>query len=171
MPLESSAIAQLIGDEESQILPEWLDLQRKSGALEIGRINEAELAAQCRDFLRLFREALATGGTDVANSAFNPVRDFLGDVSRSRALQGFSPTETATFVFSLKQPLFNVLNREKGLPPAALAKVTWATTTLLDELGLLTFEAFQKSREEVILRQQREQLSIIAAIRQRAISA
>jgi rsbT co-antagonist protein RsbR len=83
------------------------------------------------------------------------LRDFLSDVSRSRALQGFSPRETAIFVFSLKQPLFNAMNRVK-MTPAALAQALWAITLLLDELGLHTSEVYQKSREEVILRQQRE---------------
>jgi rsbT co-antagonist protein RsbR len=104
----------------------------------------------------LFRDALAKGGADVANPAYTSLRDFLGDVSRSRALQGFSPRETATFVFSLKQPLFNAMNRDKGLPPAALAQTTWAITQLIDELGLFTSDIYQRTREEVILRQQRE---------------
>jgi rsbT co-antagonist protein RsbR len=70
--------------------------------------------------------------------------------------KAFSPTETATFVFSFKQPLFNALNRDKNLSPAALAQTAWAITLLLDELGLFTGEVYQRSREEVILRQQRE---------------
>ncbi len=76
--------------------------------------------------------------------------------SRARALQGFSPSETATFVFSLKQPLFNTLTRNNALSPAQVADLTWSITMLLDELGLFTLEVFQKSREEVIVRQQRE---------------
>jgi len=80
----------------------------------------------------------------------------LGDMSRSRALQGFSPRETATFIFSLKQPLFNTLNRNSSLSPAQAAELTWAVTLLLDEMGLFTLTVFQKSREEVIVRQQRE---------------
>lgn len=80
----------------------------------------------------------------------------LGDMSRSRALQGFSPRETVTFIFSLKQPLFNTLNRNSSLSPAQAAELTWAVTLLLDEMGLFTLTVFQKSREEVIVRQQRE---------------
>jgi rsbT co-antagonist protein RsbR len=154
--IETDIITRLIADKEGEMLPEWLDLLKKAGTLQTGRINESGLTAQCRDFLRLFRDALAKGGVDVANPAYTSVRDFLGDVSRSRALQGFSPRETATFVFSLKQPLFNAMNRDKGLSPAALAQTTWAITLLIDELGLFTSEVYQKSREEVILRQQRE---------------
>jgi rsbT co-antagonist protein RsbR len=154
--IETDIITRLIADKEQEMLPEWLDLLKKAGTLQTGRINESGLTAQCREFLRLFRGALAKGGVDVANPAYTSVRDFLGDVSRSRALQGFSPRETATFVFSLKQPLFNAMNRDKALSPAALAETTWAITLLIDELGLFTSEIYQKSREEVIVRQQRE---------------
>src|SRR5215470_16239099 len=133
--IETDIITRLVGDREQEILPEWLDLLKKAGGLVTGRINESQLTAQCRDFLRLLRDALAKGGVDVANPAYTPVRDFLGDVSRSRAVQGFSPRETATFVFSLKQPLFNAMNRDKSLSPAVLAQTTWAITLLLDELG------------------------------------
>jgi rsbT co-antagonist protein RsbR len=154
--IETRTLASLISDKQDEILPEWLGLLKKTAGLQTGRIGESELVAQCRDFLHLLRDALERGGVDAANAGYSQVRDFLGNVSRSRALQGFSPAETATFVFSLKQPLFNAMNRDKAMSPAAIAQMTWGITLLLDELGLHTFEVFQKSREEVILRQQRE---------------
>jgi rsbT co-antagonist protein RsbR len=153
---ETGAIAKLVAESESVILPEWIGLIKGTGALQTGRITEAELATQCGNFLHLLTDALDRGGTDVASPAYGAVRDFLADVSRSRALQGFSPSETATFVFSLKEPLFGVFNRAKGIDAMALARMTWTLTLLLDKLGLATFETFQKSREQVILRQQRE---------------
>ena len=154
--IETDVITRLVADKDQEILTEWLDLLKEAGALQTGRMNVSELTVQCGAFLRLFNDALAKGGVDVANPAYTPVRDFLGDVSRSRALQGFSPRETATFIFSLKQPLFDAINRDKELPPAVLVETTWAITQLIDELGLFTSEVFQKSREEIILRQQRE---------------
>jgi rsbT co-antagonist protein RsbR len=154
--IETHILTRLLADKEQEILPEWIDLLKKAGVLQTGRINESELTTQCGDFLGLFRNALAKGGVDVSNAAYTSVRDFLGDVSRSRALQGFSPRETATFVFSLKQPLFDAMNRDKGLSPAALAQTMWAITQLMDELGLYTSDVYQKSRDEVILSQQRE---------------
>ena len=153
---ETGTIAALIGDDEKQILPEWLELQKNAGALQTGRISEPELLAQCRDFLHRFREGLASGDTDCSTAAYAATRDLLSEISRSRAQQGFSPTETATFVFSLKRPLFSAANRDKSISPADIAKITWTITTLLDEFGLYTFEIFQKTREGVILRQQRE---------------
>lgn len=154
--VDVSVVAKVVAEREAEIVGEWLELQKKSGTVQTGRITEAELSNQCREFLRLFRTSLTTGGGDIENSAYGPTRDFLNNVSRTRALQGFSPAETATFVFSLKQALFNAINRDKSLSPQAIAQTTWAITMLLDELGLLTVEMFQKSREEVILRQGRE---------------
>jgi rsbT co-antagonist protein RsbR len=97
---------------------------------------------------------------DVSSAAWSDVRDMLGGLSRTRARQGFTPTETATFVFALKQPLFVRLHREFGRDADALAEEIWAGTQLLDQLGLYTTEMFQKSREEVIARQQEEMLEL-----------
>src|SRR6201995_486792 len=149
-------VAELVGSNEQAILPEWIELQKKAGSLQTGRITESELVSQSRDFLHLLRDGLAKGGNDASNPAYGPAKQMLAAVSRTRALQGFSPGETAGFVFSLKQPLFNALSRNSSLSPAQAAELTWSVTLLLDELGLYTLEIFQKSREEVIVRQQRE---------------
>jgi rsbT co-antagonist protein RsbR len=152
----TGTMAELVGSNEQTILPEWIDLQKKSGSLQTGRITETELISQSRDFLHLLRDGLTKGGNEASNPAYEPAKQMLANISRSRALQGFSPSETATFIFSLKRPLFTALNRNNALSPAQLAELTWSTTLLLDELGLYTLEIFQKSREEVIVRQQRE---------------
>jgi rsbT co-antagonist protein RsbR len=153
---ETGTVAELVGANEAAILPEWLGLQKKSGVLDTGRISEAELKSQSQNFLHLLRDALLQGANDAGLPAYDPVRGMLGDLSRSRALQGFSPSETATFVFSLKQPLFTALNRDSSLSAKQIVDLTWSVTLLLDQLGLYTLEVYQKSREEVILRQQRE---------------
>jgi rsbT co-antagonist protein RsbR len=153
---ENGTVAQIFAQNEGTLLSEWMELQKKSGLMQTGRITEAELAAQSKEFLHLLRDGLAKGGNGATNSAFDPARELLATISRSRALQGFSPSETATFIFSLKQPLFNALNRDKTLSPAQVADITWSSTLLLDDLGLYTLEIFQKSREEIIARQQRE---------------
>ena len=90
----------------------------------------------------------------------------LGDLSRSRAMLGFSPSETATFIFSLKQPLFDRLRKEVGNDVQALADEVWTATTMLDNLGLYTMQVFQKSREEIIQRQQQEMLELSTPVTQ-----
>jgi rsbT co-antagonist protein RsbR len=144
-----SAIAQIVASQESTILSDWMTQLRDSGALQTGRIKEAELQTQGRAFLGAIREGLAEEGRD----ALEPARKILAEISRSRAIQGFSPTETANFVFSLRQPLFTAVQRSGG---ADAAQASWQLTQFLDQLGLYAMEVYQKSREEVIVRQQRE---------------
>src|SRR6201996_5683750 len=121
-------IAALGTRNEQTILPEWMELQKKAGTLHTGRISEGELQSQSKNFLHLLRDALAKGGSDGSDPAFEAPRTLLGELSRSRAQQGFSPTETATFIFSLKQPLFNAVNRDKAMSADRLAAGIWGLT-------------------------------------------
>src|ERR1700749_1083514 len=146
---QGSELASLISRNEQTVLPEWMELQKAGGILNTGRITEGELQSQSRNFLGLLKDAAGRGGGDVGNAAYEPVRTMLAELSRSRAQQGFSPTETATFVFSLKQPLFNRLRSEFGQDAQGLADEVWVATSLLDKLGLLTIETYVKGREEV----------------------
>jgi rsbT co-antagonist protein RsbR len=152
---EREALDGLLATHEQEVYQDWIGQLRAEGAFEGGRISEGELSGECARFLRLLREAVASGGVDTSGPAFAPVRDLLADLSRSRAVQGFSPRETATFVFSLKQPLFQALARHGTgkLDPLA---ASWDIGVLLDRLGLLTMEMFQTSREQLIRRQQEE---------------
>jgi rsbT co-antagonist protein RsbR len=151
---EDSAIIGLLVSHEKDILADWLQLLVAGGE---GRIGQAELKVQTRDFLTALREAAAAGNvSDIETVNYSRLRNMLADISRSRALQGFSPSETAKFVFSLKQPIFARLRELHSKDAAAIARDTWLVTELLDKLGLLTMEVYQKSREEVIQRQQEE---------------
>jgi len=153
-----SNISRILKSHEEPILDEWMRDQMASFR-QGGRISERELRGQSTEFLNLLQVALQTG-TNVQAPAFNRVRDMLGDLSRARALQGFSPAETAIFVFSLKRPLFERFRQELGNDVRALADANWAATELLDKLGLYTTEVYQKGREEVISRQQQELLEL-----------
>ena len=97
--------------------------------------------------------------TDVEKTEWTQARDFLSSFSGSRAKAGFSPAQTATFVFSLKEPLFSQLRKDVS-DGQALADEIWNVSLFLDQLALFTTEVYQKSREEVILRQQNELLEL-----------
>jgi rsbT co-antagonist protein RsbR len=157
-----SSTAQIITDllaQDAHGLQEaWVAEQVASPDTRPDLITEAELRQQSGEFLQHLREALrAGGGGDLDSPAWAPLRDLLARVSRARALKGFTPTETATFVLSLKRPLFA---RAGAGDPARLMDSMWAVTTLLDRLGLYTTEAYQRSREEVIHRQQQELMEL-----------
>ena len=147
-------IAHVLSSQQDRILKEWLAHLKTAGALASGGLKESEVNEQARSFLNLLLRTVQSGRTDEAGE--KDLRGMLANVSRSRALQGFSPTETATFVFSLKQPLFDALKRELKSDTVALADAIWGATKLIDGLGLYTTEIFIQSREQVVLRQQRE---------------
>jgi rsbT co-antagonist protein RsbR len=159
---DKSRIPEMIARNESDLLTEWLREQLAATTLRGDLMKEAELREQSRQFLNLIVRASSQQARldDVNDPAWEDTREFLSAVSRSRARQGFSPAETATFVFSLKQPLFALMGRELERDPKALASEMWVATAFLDKLGLFTTEAYQKSREEVIARQQQELLEL-----------
>ena len=156
-----SRIPDVIQKHEASILAEWMSRQLQTTPSRGGRINEAELREQSRSFLSIVREAAQKGDLeDMGAPAWAAAREILASISASRARQGFTPTETATFVFSLKQPLFTALRQEIGRDAEALGDDVWAATLLLDQLGLHTMEMYQQGREDVIARQQQEMLEL-----------
>jgi rsbT co-antagonist protein RsbR len=111
--------------------------------------------------LKALTDAMQLGNlSDTLAPEYKPVLEILTRFSRSRGIQGFSPSETATFVFSLKQPIFSALRKSDGNDPTGLADDMWAINVLLDKLGLFTTEVYQESREQVIRRQQEEMLEL-----------
>jgi rsbT co-antagonist protein RsbR len=123
-------------------------------------ISESQLQTQSRDFLSGFSQAVEQGGLgDLKHGSWAPVRELLARLSEKRAHLGFSPTETAMFVFGLKQPLMTQIQRVVTDPRAANEQI-WAATAALDALGLYSTEAHQKTREQVIARQQQEMLEL-----------
>ena len=158
MPEQSSQLPAVLRKHEAAILTEWVSEQSRAVG---SRITQTELKTQCEDFLRLLTSALQSGNSsNLQGSDWDGTKRFLGEISRSRGLQGFTPSETAIFVFSLKRPLFSIIRREFEANPSALANETWVATELLDQLGLLTTEMYQKTRDEIILRQQEEMLEL-----------
>jgi len=151
-----SVASALISTHQADILEQWARLLKQDGALQSGRIRENELRAQCSGFLDRLRDALATGASDIDGPEFAGVRELLSSLSASRATQGFSPRETAMFVFSLKPPLFDALQRQGSADAATTLEVSTSLGRLLDQLGLFTTEAHQKTRETLIVRQQQE---------------
>jgi rsbT co-antagonist protein RsbR len=152
----TEVLIRTIASEEGEILAGWLSLLKTGGSLQSGRIREAELETQAKSVLGLLRDALRSGGTKADGEAYGALRDTLGDISRSRAIQGFTPTDTANFVLSLKEPIFDALNRVSSDDAAQVAAGTWSASKVLDQLGLHTMEVFLQSREEVIGRQGEE---------------
>lgn len=161
MAKTKSRIAEILKKHEQSLVSEWLAALKAGGSAKELRINESQLRDQATEFVSLLQQAAQLGDiSDTNRPEWKAIGEFLEGVSRSRVLQGFSSDETATFVFSFKRPLFARLREEVGKDAEALADDTWLATELLDKMGMLTVRSFQKTREEVINRQQQELLEL-----------
>src|SRR5262252_2853198 len=151
----------LLDKHQSKLLTSWLEAQVAAGTLSSGQIRQDELKDQSQRFLHELIGGLKSSSVeDIMGQGWSPLRELLGEFSRSRALQGFTPSETATFVFSLKEPLFALLRDELKGKPQQLADLTWSATKLLDKLGLYTAEVYARSREDIVKRQSQELLEL-----------
>jgi rsbT co-antagonist protein RsbR len=154
-------VTELLTSDPSGLQEAWIAEQLASPDTRPDLITEAELRQQSGEFLQLLREALRGGGpADLDSPAWASLREMLGRVSRARALKGFTPSETATFVFSLRGPLFERLRDAAGDDFTRYQVGLRGITALVDRLGLHTTEVFQRSREEVIHRQQQELMEL-----------
>jgi rsbT co-antagonist protein RsbR len=153
----ATRLPEIIRKHQQVLLTEWVADQKATLARRL--IKDAELEEQCAAFLRALEQGASRGDAgNVDAAAWSDVKEVLNSVSRTRSAAGYSPSETATFVFSFKKPLFARLAQE--LQPSELAAEQWAATLLLDRLGLLTTEMYQRSREELINRQQQDMLEL-----------
>lgn len=158
---EQGLLLAALQQDEELVLQSWLEELRRSGVARADLIRDTELTAQCRDLLEHIRAAAASGGSfDINGKEWATVRELLSRLSRSRAQQGLSARETATFVYALKRPLYDRITARGAGDATAVAEQMWNANTLLDSLGLFTVEMFMKVREEIIMRQQQELLEL-----------
>src|SRR3954453_8505407 len=92
-----SRIPQVLKQHEAEILAEWTkELTSTTSTSPSGRLDEKELHEHCRGFLRLVQEASQHGNiTDTTAAEWQGARELLSEISRSRALKGFNPSDTA----------------------------------------------------------------------------
>lgn len=151
---------EILRAKESQILSRWMELQQNVRG-DSDPLKSAEQREHSRRALTALVHAAQSGNLgNIHGPEWQPVLDAINEISAARATAGSSTSETATFFFSLKQPVFEVLQGEAATEIDGLANALWQMSTLLDKLGLYSVEAFQKMREELILRQQQEMLEL-----------
>lgn len=148
-----------IAHNEQELLANWNGELEASGVYR--NVKVEEFRQQTADFVRLLvAGASQTESTNLRSTTWDDMRLFLDQLSHSRVLLGFDSQQTAGFIFSFKRPLMPLLQKEYSNEPAILAEQLWALSELIDQLGLETVRAFQKSRESVIKRQQEELLEL-----------
>ena len=155
-----SKLPETINKHHEEIRADWLK-QMSNAVRRVDLISNEELESQSRELMGAIASGARSGDvTNLDGPAWDQAREILTAISVSRAKQGFSTSETATFVLSLKQPIFNLVRREHGTDPTAMFDEIWRSTLLVDKLALVTADAFQATREKFIARQQEELMEL-----------
>jgi rsbT co-antagonist protein RsbR len=153
-------LAALVRENMAAIGAEW-QAQQGSVMRQVPAAQAERTRMQCEQFLQAYAGALASNDfANVDGRAWDDMRLALDDMSAARANGGSTSTATATFIFAVKQPLFSLLRTRFAAEPAKLASLSWEAGALIDQLGLYTLEVFQKSRDRIVARQQRELLEL-----------
>ena len=155
-----SKLPEMINKHQEEIRTDWLK-QMSTAVRRVDLISNEEIDSQSRELMTAIASGAKSGDvTNLDGPAWGPARDILNAISASRAKQGFSTSETATFVLSLKQPIFALVRREHANDPAAMFDEIWKSTQLVDKLALITADSFQATREKFIARQQEELMEL-----------
>ncbi len=156
----NSKIPDVLRQAEDAIIDDWMRELAAFGGRVDSLIKAADLRAECVRFFELFRAVMTSRDRDPTSTGWGPVRDFLSEISRSRGTRGFTPSQTASFVLALKPALLSRLQGLHAKDAQGLYEDVSILNRALDALGLYTTEVHQKTREEMIMRQQQELLEL-----------
>ena len=152
---DNTRVRGLLAGDQAELLRHWVAEAAKPMQ---GRLTEAELQQTLGELLALLVPALAEG-LAVTGPGYASVRAMLTELSRDWARRGFTPSETAAAVFTLKEPLFTLAGNQADPHATIVAVSRW-----VDGLGLFTFEAFANARESVITEQSEQLLELTTPV-------
>lgn len=153
-------LGEIVSQNSDSIRKQWI-AKMPDGVKRSDLMSKTELEEQCRAVLDAIIAGIRSSDlTDFSASGWEPARELLMEISASRARQGFSPVDVATFVLSMKQPLFSAIRNAQTKDQEQLFETVWAATELMDRLALITAQSFMATREELIIRQQQELLEL-----------
>ncbi|GAB3642980.1 STAS domain-containing protein [Spirosoma arcticum] len=157
----ANSITGTLRQKKDQILTLWMRNQLADGSLRDDLMSNDDLRVQSAEFLDCLFDTITDDTLSTPDApSLSPLIDQLTGVSMSRARQGFTPRETGTYIFSLKDALLEVLQHERRDQPEQLLSGILQVSKFVDSLGIVTFETFIQGREEVIMRQTDEMTDI-----------
>ena len=131
-------MADYLRDHHDKVVGRWTELVV---SVMRGRTSAEEVRRELGDLFTLIVRVLAEADVHAAGE----LQASLDELSRSRARDGFTPSETALAVFGLKEAVYELVADSAELVPEFLA-----FSRLIDDLGLRTFEAYSAAREQII---------------------
>ncbi|TQM85394.1 rsbT co-antagonist protein RsbR [Saccharothrix saharensis] len=155
---DEGRLAAVLRDQQDAIVASWVRVVAESVR---GRATAAELEREFRELYGALLPLVGSGVRDLAGDRFGEVRSLLVDLSRARARSGYTPSETASGVFALKRVVFEHVGQHDD---PALFREVLDFATLMDALGLVTFETFAAAREEIITEQAEQLLELTTPV-------
>ncbi len=158
MRQENQRLADLLRDGQDAIVKSWTaEYHLNAGGRGISNNLAAEQAAILKGL-----EAGVRNDGDAASFEAGPwsaLRETLSQLSASRAAQGETADVTSAFVLAIKRPIFEGLQRHRGEVDKQI-EVLWTASSIVDRMAQWTMSAYQRSREDIIARQQHELLEL-----------
>jgi len=157
MGVQGAKVAELLETAYESVLVGWIaQASEAKGGSSISRKEDAGL------MLSALKEGMAAKGEPLQfeTPAWAALRATLADVSASDAAQGRSAGETSRFILALKQPVFLALQQRLGHDVAELMDSVLWVSGMVDAMAQFTAAAYQRSREDMIQRQQQDLLEL-----------
>jgi len=154
-PKAHQPLLQVLLQQRDEVQRQWLLNLHKQDTNWSEYIDESALQAETNLFLDLFIDALQTSEQwdSIQVDAFAALRRHLTELSNSRIMEGFTPSETALYIFALKQAIHHVAQAKADEEARSLVHELLSVEVLLDQLGLLTVESYLNHREALIIEQ------------------
>ncbi|MBW4718702.1 STAS domain-containing protein [Saccharothrix obliqua] len=148
----------VLRERRDEVLEQWV---RAAAATLRGRVTAAELERESRELYTALLPVVGDNGRDVSGERYAEIRSLLAELSRTRARAGYTPSETASSVFALKRVVFELTEHDAD---PDLFRELMDFSSLLDALGLFTFETFARAREEIIAEQSEQLLELTTPV-------
>ncbi|WP_410600780.1 STAS domain-containing protein [Amycolatopsis sp. lyj-90] len=155
---QAQRLSELLRENADRLITRWVEL---AGAGMRGRITTAELTRELGELFTTLMPVVKEGGDNLDRDEYGEIKAFLAEISRTRARQGFTPSETASGVFALKRAVFE-LTEQNDDPVVFRQLMTFSG--LLDALGLWTFESYAAAREAIIAEQSEQLLELTTPV-------
>jgi rsbT co-antagonist protein RsbR len=156
MKQENAVFDQVMKASPEEFIKSWTAEVTAAGTSSSSGVNDA------RELFAALQSAVAADANlaNLDDAAWSKTRSVLAALSQSRAAQGASAGDTSAFVMAIKKPLFAGLQQQLSADPKLAFESAWTASTLVDKLSQFTATTYQRSREEVIQRQQQELLEL-----------
>lgn len=152
-------MATIIADKQQVIRELWIKQIMESGRNLVDLLGEEEIKRSTREVLKEFTKALPIG-YDIEVKQYDVIKEILEKVSVEAANANLTPSETASFIFSMKDALLPTVLAE--YKTKNVNEVVGTINRLIDSLGLFTFETFLETKEK-LLREQKSALLEVSA--------